>query len=56
MIELSRSSKDELFSRTRTKPEQNSGSNQIIVGGSNHIIVGGSNHIIVGGGSTPTGG
>ena len=39
MIELSRSSKDELFSRTRTKPEQSSGSNQIIVGGSNHIIV-----------------
>ena len=64
MIELSRSSKDELFSRTRTKPEQSSGSNQIIVGGSNHIIVGGGNHIIVGGsnhnivggGSTPTGG
>ena len=56
MIELSRSSKDELFSRTRTKPEQSSGSNQISVGGSNHIIVGGSNHNIVGGGSTPTGG
>ena len=55
MIELSRSSNDELFSRTRTKPEQ-SGGNHIIVGGGNQIMVGGSNHIIVGGGSTPTGG
>ena len=56
MIELSRSSKDELFSRTRTKPEQSSGGRHNIVGGSIRIIVGGSNHIIVGGGSTPTGG